>query len=86
MSTHYEVVLFVLDEIDYLKGRRDRDEPAYSRILYQLSRASVEGEIDGQVSVAALTNDPQFMENIDGRAESSFNPDPPRRVPRRRVD
>lgn len=75
VSTHYEVVLFVLDEIDYLKGRRDRDEPAYSRILYQLSRASVEGEIDGQVSVAALTNDPQFMENIDGRAESSFNPD-----------
>ncbi|WP_394346262.1 orc1/cdc6 family replication initiation protein [Halorussus ruber] len=75
VSTHYEVALFVLDEIDYLKGRRDRDEPAYSRILYQLSRASVEGEIDGQVSVAALTNDPQFMKNIDGRAESSFNPD-----------
>lgn len=74
-NDHYEVILFVLDEIDYLKGRHDRDEPAYSRILYQLSRAGVEGRIDGQVSVTALTNDPQFMENIDGRADSSFNPD-----------
>nr|WP_137287690.1 hypothetical protein [Halorussus salinisoli] len=34
-----------------------------------------DGEIDGQASVAALTNDPQFIQNIDGRAESSFNPD-----------
>lgn len=75
VNDHYEVVLFVLDEIDYLSGRRDQDEPAYSRILYQLSRAGVEGKIDGQVSVSALTNDPQFMEHIDGRADSSFNPD-----------
>jgi cell division control protein 6 len=32
------------------------------------------GRIDGHVSVAALTNDPRFMDDLDGRAESSFNP------------
>jgi cell division control protein 6 len=31
-------------------------------------------EIKEHVSVAALTNDPKFMENIDRHAESSFNP------------
>jgi archaeal cell division control protein 6 len=64
----------ILDEIDLLVGRRANDEPAYSKLLYQLSRASNTNEIQGRVSVAALTNDPKFMENIDGRAESSFNP------------
>jgi cell division control protein 6 len=74
INDHYDSVIFILDEIDLLVGRRANDEPAYSKLLYQLSRASNTNEIEGRVSVAALTNDPKFMEDIDGRAESSFNP------------
>ena len=74
VNEHYDSVIFILDEIDLLVGRRENDEPAYSKLLYQLSRASNTNEIEGRVSVAALTNDPKFMEDIDGRAESSFNP------------
>ncbi|WP_177227680.1 orc1/cdc6 family replication initiation protein [Halomicrobium zhouii] len=74
VNEHYDSVIFILDEIDLLSGRRVIDEPAYSRLLYQLSRASTTNAIEGRVSVAALTNDPKFMEDIDGRAESSFNP------------
>jgi archaeal cell division control protein 6 len=76
LSEHFDSVIIILDEVDLLVGRqRDpTDEPAYSKLLYQLSRASQLGRIDGHVSVAALTNDPRFMEDLDGRAESSFNP------------
>ncbi|MFD1572136.1 orc1/cdc6 family replication initiation protein [Halorubrum laminariae] len=74
INEHYDSVIFIIDEIDLLVGRQASEEPAYSKLLYQLSRASNTNEIEGQVSVAALTNDPKFMENIDGRAESSFNP------------
>ncbi|WP_408960406.1 orc1/cdc6 family replication initiation protein [Natrinema sp. 74] len=76
LSEYFDSVIIILDEVDLLVGRqRDpNDEPAYSKLLYQLSRASQLGRIEGDVSVAALTNDPRFMENLDGRAESSFNP------------
>lgn len=74
INRHYDSVIFILDEIDLLVGRRSNEEPAYSKLLYQLSRASNSNDIEGRVSVAALTNDPKFMEDIDGRAESSFNP------------
>lgn len=76
LSNYFDSVIIILDEVDLLVGRqRDpNDEPAYSKLLYQLSRASQLGRIDGHVSVAALTNDPRFMEDLDGRAESSFNP------------
>jgi cell division control protein 6 len=76
LSDHFDSVIIILDEVDLLVGRRrdPNDEPAYSKLLYQLSRASQLGRIDGHVSVAALTNDPRFMEDLDGRAESSFNP------------
>lgn len=76
ISNNLESVTIILDEVDLLAGRqRDpNEEPAYSKLLYQLSRASQLGQIEGHVSVAALTNDPRFMENLDGRAESSFNP------------
>lgn len=74
INEYYDSVIFILDEVDLLVGRRENDEPAYSKLLYQLSRASNTDEIKGRVSVAALTNDPKFMEDIDGRAESSFNP------------
>ncbi len=76
LSNNFDSMTIILDEVDLLVGRqRDpNDEPAYSKLLYQLSRASQLGKIEGHVSVAALTNDPRFMGNLDGRAESSFNP------------
>ncbi|WP_435366090.1 orc1/cdc6 family replication initiation protein [Haloarchaeobius sp. DYHT-AS-18] len=76
LSEHFDSVIIILDEVDLLVGRQrnPNDEPAYSKLLYQLSRASQLGRIEGHVSVAALTNDPRFMEDLDGRAESSFNP------------
>lgn len=76
LSENFDAVIIILDEVDLLVGRqRDpNDEPAYSKLLYQLSRASQLGRIEGHISVAALTNDPRFMEELDGRAESSFNP------------
>ncbi|WP_123533896.1 orc1/cdc6 family replication initiation protein [Halosimplex salinum] len=76
LSDNFDSVIIILDEVDLLVGRqRDPNaEPAYSKLLYQLSRATQLGRIDGHVSVAALTNDPRFMEDLDGRAESSFNP------------
>jgi len=76
LSNNFDSVIIILDEVNLLVGRqRDpNEEPAYSKLLYQLSRASQLGRIDGHVSVAALTNDPRFMEDLDGRAESSFNP------------
>jgi cell division control protein 6 len=76
LSNNLDSIIIILDEIDLLLGRRRNpdDEPAYSKLLYQLSRASHLGRIGGHVSVAAITNDPRFMQNLDGRAESSFNP------------
>lgn len=76
LTHNFDSVIIILDEVDLLVGRqRDpNDDPAYSKLLYQLSRASQLGRIEGHVSVAALTNDPRFMEELDGRAESSFNP------------
>ena len=75
-SNNFDSVIITLDEVDLLVGRQrdSNDEPAYSKLLYRLSRASQLGRIEGHVSVAALTNDPRFMEDLDGRAESSFNP------------
>jgi len=75
LSENFDSVIIILDEVDLLVGRqRDpNDEPAYPSYSIN-SRASQLGRIEGDVSVAALTNDPRFMENLDGRAESSFNP------------
>jgi cell division control protein 6 len=76
LSENFDSVIVILDEVDLLVGRQQDllDEPAYSKVLYQMSRASQLGRINGYLSVAALTNDPRFMEDLDGRAESSFNP------------
>lgn len=76
ISNQFDFVIVILDEIDLLIGRqRDLNaEPAYSKLLYQLSRAPKLGHTEGRISVAALTNDPRFMDELDGRTESSFNP------------
>ncbi|WP_161627330.1 AAA family ATPase [Halorhabdus tiamatea] len=74
IDDHYDITLFALDEIDKLRGSSG-SEPAFSKLLYQLTRAGPQGNIDTKVSVAALSNDVQFMHELDGRAESSFDPE-----------
>ncbi|WP_436932018.1 orc1/cdc6 family replication initiation protein [Halosimplex halobium] len=73
INENYDAVIFILDEIDLLKG--PYDDPAYSSLLYQLSRAENLGNIEGSVSVTALTNYTNFMQDLNSRAESSYNPD-----------
>lgn len=73
IDTYYDSVVFILDEIDLLVG--PYDDNAFSSLLYQLSRAESLGNIEGSVSVTALTNYTHFMEDLNSRAESSFNPD-----------
>lgn len=73
INENYDAVIFILDEIDLLDG--PYDDPAYSSLLYQLSRAENLGNIEGSVSVTALTNYTHFMQDLNSRAESSFNPD-----------
>ena len=75
INEHYDTVVFILDELDMLIGRRDKEEPAFSRLLYQLSRAGSTDEITAQVSVTAITNDTKMMENVGSRALSSFTPE-----------
>ena len=75
INEHYDTVVFILDELDMLVGRRDKDEPAFSRLLYQLSRAGSTDEITAQVSVTAITNDTKMMESVGSRALSSFMPE-----------
>ena len=76
LGEQFDAALVILDEIDLLTGRQRKtdDQPAYSTLLYQLSRVTQLGRVDSEISVAALTNDPRFMEQLDGRTESSFNP------------
>lgn len=75
INEHYDTVVFILDELDMLVGRRDKDEPAFSRLLYQLSRAGSSDEVTAQVSVTAITNDTKMMEDVGSRALSSFTPE-----------
>ena len=75
INEHYDTVVFILDELDMLVGRRDKDEPAFSRLLYQLSRAGSSDDITAQVSVTAITNDTKMMDSVGSRALSSLTPE-----------
>ena len=75
VNTHFDSVVFVLDELDMLVGRRDKQEPAFSRLLYQLSRAGANDELTAYISVVAISNDTKMMESVGSRAVSSFTPE-----------
>ncbi len=75
LSSHFDAVMVILDEIDLLTGNRQKDSPAFSDVLYQLSRTTQLGLTNTDVSVTALTNDPSFMQDLDGRTSSSYNPE-----------
>jgi cell division control protein 6 len=75
VNEHFNSVVFVLDELDMLVGRRDKQEPAYSRLLYQLSRAGANDDLNAYISVVAISNDTKMMESVGSRAVSSFTPE-----------
>lgn len=75
INNNFDSVVFVLDELDMLVGRRDKQEPAFSRLLYQLSRAGASDELTAYISVVAISNDTRMMESVGSRALSSFTPE-----------
>jgi cell division control protein 6 len=75
VDENFDAVVFVLDELDMLVGRRDKQEPAFSRLLYQLSRAGAGDSLDSHISVVAISNDTKVMESVGSRALSSFTPE-----------
>jgi len=75
VNQNFDSVVFVLDELDMLVGRRDKEEPAFSRLLYQLSRAGSNGDLESYISVVAISNDTKMMESVGSRAQSSFTPE-----------
>ncbi len=74
VDDHFDSLVFILDEIDALTGSTGADEPAYSRLLYSLSRVMSEQHVDTQLSTVVVTNYPKFRENLDSRTDSSYNP------------
>jgi cell division control protein 6 len=75
VNENFDSVVFVLDELDMLIGRRDKQDPAFSRLLYQLSRAGANDELTAYLSVVAISNDTKMMEEVGSRALSSFTPE-----------
>ena len=75
VNAHFDSFVFVLDELDMLIGRRDKQEPAFSRLLYQLSRAGADDDLTAYISVVAISNDTRMMESVGSRAVSSFTPE-----------
>lgn len=75
VNENFDSVVFVLDELDMLIGRRDKQDPAFSRLLYQLSRAGANDDLDAYISVVAISNDTKMMEGVGSRAVSSFTPE-----------
>jgi cell division control protein 6 len=75
VNKNFDSAVFVLDELDMLVGRRDKKEPAFSRLLYQLSRAGANDNLNAHISVVAISNDTKMMESVGSRALSSFTPE-----------
>lgn len=74
VNEHFDALVFILDEIDALVGYKPETEPAYSRLLYSLSRAMAEEHVETLISTVVSTNKPKFRENLDSRTDSSYNP------------
>jgi cell division control protein 6 len=75
IDSNFDSIVIVLDELDMLVGRRDKDEPAFSRLLYKLSRAGTDTDLSTYLSVVAISNDAKMMESVGSRALSSFTPE-----------
>lgn len=78
IGEHLDFVIIILDELDLLRGRaRSKNEdPAFSDLLYNLTRSERIGGLDGQLSIASLTNNAKsLMENLDTRTDSTYGPE-----------
>jgi cell division control protein 6 len=75
VNQNFDSIVFVLDELDMLVGRRDKEDPAFSRLLYQLSRAGSMDDFTAHISIVAITNDTKMMDAVGSRAQSSFTPE-----------
>lgn len=73
MRIHYDGVVFILDEIDMLEGPYQDAE--YNSLIYQLSRARKLADFDGPISLTTITNYADFRQDLNSRAQSSYNPD-----------
>jgi len=75
VNENFDSVVFVLDELDMLVGRRDKKDAAFSQLLYQLSRAGTNDSLTAHISVVAISNDTKMIESVGSRALSSFTPE-----------
>lgn len=78
IGNHLDIAIIILDELDLLwgRGRSENDDPAFSDLLYNLTRSDRIGGLDGQLSVAGLTNSAtSLMGNLDSRTDSTFGPE-----------
>jgi len=73
IRNHYDGVIFILDEVDELKGPYEEEE--YNTLIYQLSRARNLADFGGPVSLTTITNYTDFMSDLNSRSSSSYNPD-----------
>ena len=77
VDAHLDIGIVILDELDLLTGdSRNRNEvPAFSDILYKLSRAKRIGKMDSSFTIIVTTNSPNsLMNGLNSRTASTFNP------------
>lgn len=77
IDEHLDLAIVVLDELDLLVGEtRSKDEvPAFSDILYNLTRSKRIGNMDSSISLIVTTNSPRsLMDGLNSRTASTFNP------------
>lgn len=78
IGEHLDFAIIILDELDLLQGRTrsKNDDPAYSDLLYNLTRSERIGGLDGQIAVAGLTNNAKsLMGDLDSRTDSTYGPE-----------
>lgn len=77
VDEHLDIGIVVLDELDLLVGdsRNKNEAPAFSDILYKLSRAKRIGKMDSAFTLIVTTNSPNsLMNGLNSRTASTFNP------------
>ncbi len=72
-TNNYDTIVFILDDLDLLVGRRDIDEPAYSRLFYQLSQNGGSQNSKANVLVTSITNDSTFISEIKNHSQEGLN-------------
>jgi cell division control protein 6 len=77
VDEHLDFAVVILDELDLLVGdnRNKSQTPAFSDILYKLSRAKRIGKMDSAFTLIVTTNSPNsLMDGLNSRTDSTFNP------------